>query len=157
MYGRDDSRRGEFFEGITGRALERWINQRPDAGSFHLFHDLGDFNNISGHGYGPMSLGMVNIDHLILTGAACVMVDAKGTGAGTLGVNAQGLGVLRRPDGTERPEPWMEKVKTKAVLGALCRVVGFAGHPVWVLPDATALAENVTEARAFRYGASSAA
>ena len=152
-YGRD-ALRGQFFEGVTGRALERWLAGRPDAGSFHLFHDLGNFNNVSGHGYGPMSLGRLNIDHLVLTGAACVMVDAKGTGAGVLAVNDQGRGVLRLPDGTERPEPWMDKAKTKAVMGVLCRVVGFAGHPVWVLPDWTVPdPDSITTARVFRYGA----
>ena len=149
-----DARRGQFFEGVAGRALERWLAGRPDAGSFHLFHDLGNFNNVSGHGYGPMSLGRLNIDHLILTGAACVTVDAKGTGAGVLAVNDRGHGVLRLADGTERPEPWMDKVKTKAVMGVLFRVVGFAGHPVWVLPDLTVLdLESINPARVFRYGA----
>ena len=153
-YGYSDTRRGEFFEGITGRALERWLASRPDAASFHLFHDLGDFNNVSGHGYGPMSLGTLNIDHLVLSGAGCLIIDAKGTGAGTLTVNDQGRGVLRRPDGTERPEPWMDKVKTKAVIGAVFRVLGFGGHPVWVLPDVTILdQENLSKARVFRYGA----
>ena len=153
-YGRNDARRGQFFEGITGRALERWLAGRPDAGSFHLFHDLGDFNDVSGHGYGPMSLGTLNIDHLVLTGAGCLIVDAKGTGAGTLAVDDEGHGVLRLPDGTERPEPWMDKVKTKAVIGAVFRVLGFGGHPVWVLPDVTVPdPESVTRARVFRYGA----
>ena len=149
-----DARRGQFFEGITGRALERWLARRVDASSFHLFHDLGDFNNVSGHGYGPMSLGTLNIDHLVLTGNACLTIDAKGTGAGILTVNDQGHGVLRLADGTERPEPWMDKVTAKAVMGVLVRVVGFAGLPVWILPDNTLLDHaNLDRVRAFRYGA----
>ena len=66
------------------------------ARAWHLFHDLGGFRDVAGHGYGPVSLGMTNIDHVILSGAQWLLVDAKGTGAGVLTTDATGKGVLIR-------------------------------------------------------------
>lgn len=147
---RDDARRGAFFEGITGRALERWLARRP--GDFHLFHDLTGFQSVSGHGYGKMSLGAGNIDHVILGGAAWLMVDAKGTGAGTLTVDDQGHGVLVRPDGSTKPQPWLDSLAFYSAMGVLVRLTGLKGFPAWLVPDVTTLADELDDARCFSRG-----
>lgn len=108
-----DARRGEFFERATARALEHWLGQRADAGAFRLFHDLGNFVNMSGQGLRPISLGTANIDHLVLTGSAFALIDSKGTAAGTLTLDARGRGVLVRPDGATQAEPWLDSRKTQ--------------------------------------------
>jgi uracil-DNA glycosylase len=54
--GRDDARRGAFYEGVTGRELEKWLAAR--GGDCHLFHDLSGLKAV-GHrgpnGAGPRS------------------------------------------------------------------------------------------------------
>ena len=66
-----------------------------------MFHDLGGFRNVAGHGLRPVSLGSTNIDHVVLSGARWLLVDAKGTGAGTLTLDTLGRGVLIQADGTK--------------------------------------------------------
>jgi hypothetical protein len=126
--------------------------RRPDCAGLHLFHDLSNFRGVSGHGYGPMRLGTANIDHVVLSGAQWLLVDAKGMGAGTLTLDARGYGVLIRPDGTVQPQEWLDSGKTRAAAGVLFRLTGLRGWPVWVLPDATTLGTRITEARAFEAG-----
>ncbi len=65
------------------RALEHWLSRRPDRAGLHLFHDLGGFRDVAGHGFGPVSLGTANIDHVVLSGAQWLLIDAKGTGPGS--------------------------------------------------------------------------
>ena len=60
------------------RALESWLSGRPDRSGLHLFHHLSGFRDITGHGYGPVSLGTANIDHVILSGQRWILADAKG-------------------------------------------------------------------------------
>src|SRR5437016_14586854 len=103
-YGAADAARGSFIEQAVARALEHWLSGRPDRAGLHLFHDLGGFRDVAGHGSGPVSLGTANIDHVVLSGAQWLLVDAKGTGAGPLTTDGRGRGVLIRPDGTTHPQ-----------------------------------------------------
>lgn len=151
-YGAATASRGSFIEQATARALEHWLSRRPDCAGLHLFHDLGGFRDVAGHGLPPVSLGAVNIDHVVLSGARWLLVDAKGTGAGTLTIDSAGKGVLIQADGTERPEPWLDSTRTRAPAGVLVRLTGLRGWPVWVVPDATKHDPEVLKARAFRPG-----
>ncbi len=136
------------------RALEHWLSRRPDCGGLQLFHDLGGFRDVAGHGYGPVSLGRTNIDHVVLSGARWLLIDAKETAAGTLTTGAAGKGVLIQADGTERPEPWLDNTKMNSAAGILVRLTGLQGWPLWVVPDATKYDRGVLKARAFRHGGS---
>ena len=80
------------------------------------------------------------------------MIDSKGTGAGTLTLDARGRGVLVRPDGTTRPEPWLDSRKTYSAAGVMYRLTGLPGCPVWVVPSATELDPEVAKAHALRNG-----
>ena len=151
-YGAATASRGSFIEQATARALEHWLSRRPDCAGLHLFHDLGGFRDVAGHGLPPVRLGAVNIDHVVLSGARWLLVDAKGTGAGTLTIDSAGKGVLIQADGTERPEPWLDSTRTRAPAGVLVRLTGLRGWPVWVVPDATKHDPEVLKARAFRPG-----
>ena len=124
----------------------------PDCAGLHLFHDLGGFCNVAGHGYGPVSLGSTNINHVVLSGYQWLMVDAKGTAAGTLTIDSAGKGVLIQADGSKRPEPWLDNTKMRSAAGVLVRLTGLRGWPVWVVPDATKHDPEVLKARAFRPG-----
>jgi hypothetical protein len=99
-----------------------------------------------------MSLGTANIDHVVLSGAQWLLVDAKGMGAGTLTLDARGCGMLIRPDGAVQPQQWLDSGKARAAAGVLFRLTGLRGWPVWVLPDATTLGPRITEARVFGAG-----
>jgi hypothetical protein len=151
IYAARDRSRGAFIEQAVACALEHWLSRRPDRAGLHLFHDLGGFRDVAGHGFGPVSLGSTNIDHVILSGYQWLMVDAKGTGAGTLTTNAAGKGVLIQDDGSERPQPWLDNTKMHSASGVLVRLTGLQGWPVWAVPDATSLGPEVVKARAFRY------
>lgn len=126
-------RRGEYFERYVGMELERWLDARP--GTFHLFHDLTGFRNVSGYGLGPMSLGVGNIDHLVVTAAGYLLLDSKGVGVGTLTVDDHGKGVLVQADGTIKPQPWMDKRKAWTYKGIMARVTGMGTAPAstWCL------------------------
>ncbi|MGH3254829.1 MAG: hypothetical protein ACRDOU_05365 [Streptosporangiaceae bacterium] len=67
--------RASFIEEATARALEKWLTDRPDSAGLHLFHDLGGFRSVAGHGFGPVSLGTANIDHVVLSGAGWLVID----------------------------------------------------------------------------------
>jgi hypothetical protein len=151
-YSTATARRGAFIEQAVGRALEHWLSGRPDRGGPHLFHDLGGFRGISGHGLGPLGLGTANIDHVVLSGGRWLLVNAKGTGAGTLTTESAGKGMLIQPDGSPRPEPWLDNTKMRSAAGVLVQLTGLRGWPVWVVPDATRHDQGVLKARAFGPG-----
>lgn len=153
MYGAAVARRGGFIEEATARALAYWLSRRPDCAGLHLFHDLGGFRDVAGHGLPPVSLGTANIDHVVLSGARWLLVDAKGTAAGTLTTDSTGKGVLIQADGSRRPEPWLDNTKMRSATGVLVRLTGLRGWPVWVVPDATKHDPEVLKARAFGPGA----
>lgn len=138
-YGAAAASRGGFIERAVARALENWLSRRPDRSGLHLFHDLGGFDAVTGFGWGPLSLGSANMDHVILSGQRWVMVDAKGLGAGTLTTDARGCGILIQQDGTELPQRWMDVRTERSAAGVLVRLTGLRGWPVWVLPDVTTL------------------
>jgi hypothetical protein len=151
-YGRD-ARRGAFYEGVTGCALEKWLAGR--RGACHLFHDLTGLEAVSGHGYGPMGLGAGNIDHVILDAEMAVTIDAKGIGGGKLTVDDQGHGVLIRPDGSCVPQPWMDTRRNYSYVAVMYRLTGLPGHLVWVVPAAVDLDEHALgRARCFADGGS---
>lgn len=97
-----------------------------------------------------MSLGAANVDHVVLSGARWRVIDAKGTGAGTLTTDARGRGLLIQADGAQRPEPWLDLVVMHSIAAVLARLTGMRGWPVWVTPDATSHDPQVLRARAFR-------
>ena len=108
---------------------------------------------MTGFGWGPLSLGSANMDHVILSGQRWVLVDAKGLGAGTLTTDAHGCGILIQQDGTELPQRWMDVRTERSAAGVLVRLTGLRGWPVWVLPDVTTLdLDKLPAARAFRAG-----
>jgi len=144
--------RARFIEEAAARALERWLSGRPDSAELHLFHDLSGFRDVAGHGFGPVSLGTANIDHVILSGAGWLVIDDKATAAGTLTTDDRGRGVLIEENGARRPEPWLDSTKMRSAAAILVRLTGLRGSPVWVTPDATRHDPGVLEARAFRYG-----
>ena len=151
-YGAATARRGGFIEEATARALEHWLAGRPDCAGLHLFHDLGGFRDVAGCGLPPLSLGTANIDHVILSGARWVLVDAKGTAAGTHRQCRQGRAY---PAGRlHAPEPWLDNGKTRSAAGGLVRLTGLRGWPVWVVPDGTKNDPGVFKSRAFRDGGS---
>jgi hypothetical protein len=143
-----DARRGAWFEGITGRALERWLATRSDE--VHLFHDLGGFRNVAGHGYKPLSLGTANLDHVILTASGWVLVNAKGCGAGSLGLDENGNGTLTKADGSVQPQGWLDDGRSYSQMGVLVRLTGLTGCAVWLLPDATEIDPALAHARCAR-------
>lgn len=142
-YGRDSTRRGEYFERVTGGVLERWLSSRP--GTFHLFHDLTRLDT-AGHGYGRLNLGVANIDHLILTGSGWLTVDAKGTGAGRLTLDTAGHGVLVQGD-EGRPQPWMDSQRWYSMMGAVVRLTGLHGWHLFAVSDKTRLDPEIQNAR----------
>jgi len=137
-FGREDTRRGELFEGFAGNAIWRWLASRPDE--VHLFHDLRGFGTVEGGGFGPMSIGRANIDHLVLTGDQWLMIDSKGTAAGVLccepGEKARGM--LVRPDGSCVAQPWMDSLNGYSAGALLFRLLpGLTGFPVWLVSAQT--------------------
>jgi hypothetical protein len=128
------------------------LSRRPDCAGLHLFRDLGGFRDVAGYGYGPVSLGTADIDHVVLSGAQWLLVDSKGMGAGTLTTDAAGKGVLIRADGTAEPQWWLDSAQERSAAGVLVRLAGLRGWPVWVLTDATTFGPGMTKARAFRHG-----
>ena len=149
-YGRASTRRGAWFEGVTARALERWLSAR--RAKTHLSHDLTGFQHVEGHGYPPVSLGAANIDHVILTGRGWLMVNAKDCGSGTLGTDSRGRGVLMHADGTLTPQPWLDDCRSYSHAGVLTRLTGLKGCLVWVVPDGTSTTHPSAErARCLRY------
>lgn len=150
-YGQADARRGSWFERVTGGCLEGWLAETP--GEYHLFHDLAGFDEVEGFGYGPMSLGGANIDHVILAGDGWLMVNAKGIGKGTLGLDDDGRGVLLRPDGKWKRHTWLERDTAYVHAGILMRLTGAHGCWAWVVPDYTDLTHpSLAAARCLRYG-----
>jgi hypothetical protein len=147
-YGRDDARRGAFWEGVVGRALERWLRDLP--GTFHLFHDLGGFSGVSGHGFGPMSLGRYNADHVVLTGAGCLLVNAKGCAAGMLALAPGDHGVLIRDNVAVRRVLWLEDRRDYSCVGILYRLTGLPSSVTWIVPDTTELHPSVKAAPCVR-------
>lgn len=147
-----DRARGAFIEKATARALETWHHSRPDGDGIHIFHDLHGFGSVSGHGYGPLDVGNMNIDHLVLTGAMWLYIDSKGTGAGILAANRHGKGVLVKPDGSVVPQLWMDTLHSYSAAGVLVRLTGLTGQPVWVIPSHTRVHKSVFQARCFSKG-----
>ena len=62
--------------------------------------------------------------------------------------------MLIQPDGSTRPEPWLDNGKTRSAAGGLVRLTGLRGWPVWVVPDGTKNDPGVFKSRAFRDGGS---
>lgn len=152
-YGAADVSRGAFIERAVARALEHWLSGRPDCAGLHLFHDLGGFRNVAGHGLGPVSLGRANIDHVVLSGTQWLLIDSKGLGVGILTTDPAGRGMLVRADGTSEPQRWMDSTRERSAAGILFRLTGLRGWPAWVLPDVTTLdLPGLVKARAFRSG-----
>jgi hypothetical protein len=151
-YGAADASRGAFFERVVARALEHWLSRRPDCAGLHLFHDLGGFDAVAGYGYGPVSLGTANIDHVVLSGAQWLLVNAKGIGGGILTTDSRNRGVLIRADGTSKPQRWLDSQAGRPAAGVLVRLTGLRGWPVWVLPDATTIGPGLGRTRALAAG-----
>lgn len=147
-YGAADARRGAYFEQVVARALEQWLSRRPDCAGLHLFHDLGGFDAVAGHGYGPLSLGTANIDHVVLSGEQWLMLNAKGIGSGTLTTDSRNRGVLIQKDGTVKAQRWLDSQEARPAAGVLVRLTGLRGRPLWVLPDATTIDPGLSSARA---------
>ena len=134
---------------MTATALEDVLAAAP--GGFHLFHDLGGFRNVAGHGYGPISPG-INIDHLVLTGAGYAIVNAKGCGAGMLAVAPGNIGILVKPDGAERRQPWLDSRVDYAAAGVVIRLTGLLGIVAFVVPRETTIHPSIGNARALTGG-----
>ncbi|MGI5292916.1 nuclease-related domain-containing protein [Nonomuraea polychroma] len=146
-----EARRGAFHEEQVARALERWLTKRPDHA--HLFHDLLGFDKVTGAGLASLSLGTANIDHLVLTGARWLMIDAKGCGAGTLGLDPHGKGVMVKPDGTCVPQPWLDERRSYSLGGIPYRLTdGITGLMAWITPDTTLLHPSLRTAACMRRG-----
>ncbi|MEU8205631.1 nuclease-related domain-containing protein [Streptosporangium sp. NPDC049046] len=140
-----DARRGAFHERQVARALEQWLNTRPEH--FHLFHDLERFDQVRGAGMKPLSLGSANIDHVVLTGATWLVIDAKGCGAGTLGLDQDGKGALLKPDGTLVPQRWLDDRRSYSRGGIIYRLTGgIQGGTAWIVPDTTLLDPSIQHA-----------
>lgn len=130
------ARRGAYFERRVAAAIERWLQTRRDV--VHVFHDLTGFENVRGAGLEPLGLGRSNIDHVLLTRHHWIMIDAKGCGAGFLGTDDEGKGVLTDSNGQVRAQPWMDDVHSYSRAGILFRLTRRkTGLPVWVLPEET--------------------
>ncbi|MFC4016030.1 nuclease-related domain-containing protein [Nonomuraea purpurea] len=146
-----DARRGAFHEQQVAKALEQWLATRPDH--FHLFHDLEGFHQVRGGGLDPLSLGTSNIDHLVLTGDTWLIIDAKGCGAGTLGLNPQGKGVLVKTDGTVVPQKWLDDGRAYSRGGVIYRLTDATqGQTAWIVPDSTLLHPSVQQATCRKRG-----
>ena len=143
-----DTRQGAYMERVVGGVLERALADMP--GEFHLFNDLAGMNNISGAGLPAMSYGRGNLDHVILGGGGYVIVHTKGTGSGMLVVaGPPPRGLLVRPDGTEKPQPWLDARNAGTYLGLLYRVTGgLGGWNMWAIPDTTLLHPSLANANA---------
>jgi hypothetical protein len=149
-YGGETARRASAFEVSAGAALERWLGDMP--GEFHLFHDLTGIR-VATRGHGR-SLGGANIDHVVLSDTGLLVVNAKGCGAGALEVR-DGRGVLVRPDGTVRPERWLDLRRDYSLAAALVRdaeLAGLRGRIAWVVPDTTDTSRaSLRSARCLRF------
>ncbi|WP_160167461.1 nuclease-related domain-containing protein [Nocardiopsis chromatogenes] len=142
---RDNVRRGAFHEQRVAQALEAWLRSRADH--FHLFHDLVGFHRVGGAGLEEMDLGDSNIDHVVLTGDAWLVIDAKGCGAGTLGVDEQGNGILVKQDRTVQAEHWLDDGRNYSRAGIPYRLTdGVRGNAAWIVPDSTSLHPSVEKA-----------
>ncbi|WP_152990674.1 nuclease-related domain-containing protein [Sphaerimonospora mesophila] len=140
-----DARRGAFHERQVARALEQWLTARADH--FHLFHDLEGLNQVRGAGMKPLSLGSANIDHVVLTGATWLIIDAKGCGAGTLGLDTDGKGMLVKADGTAVPQRWLDDRRAYSRGGIIYRLTGgLRGGTAWIVPDTTLLHPSIKHA-----------
>ncbi|MEU0238410.1 nuclease-related domain-containing protein [Nocardiopsis sp. NPDC006198] len=145
------ARRGAFHEKRVAQALELWLSERP--GHFHLFHDLTGFDKETGVGPDPLDLGSTNIDHVVLSGNAWLIVDSKGCGSGTLGLDQRGKGVLVKEDGTTVAQEWLDSRRSYASAGLLYRLTdGIKGQAVWIVPDTTLLHPTVQQAACVRKG-----
>ncbi len=118
---------------------------------YHLFHDLVHLDRLTGAGLPPLSLGSTNIDHLVLTGAGWLLIDAKGCGAGVLGTDDEGRGQLIAPNGERVAQPWMDTSRSYSQAGAAYRLTdGRKGQLVWVVPAETVIDEtSAARARIF--------
>lgn len=146
------SRRGAFFERRVAAAIDHWLRHRVDT--IPVFHDLTNFTNVKGANLDAIDLGRSNIDHLLLTGRGWVMLDAKGCGAGTLGVDGQGKGILTDTTGNVRPQPWMDDQHSYSRAGIAYRLTGGKrGAAVWVVPEETHCDESIAKARFAERGA----
>ncbi|WP_157254792.1 nuclease-related domain-containing protein [Nonomuraea typhae] len=133
-----NARRGAFHERQVARALVQWLTSRPDH--FHLFHDLECFDQVRGANLDALSLGTTNIDHVVLTGGTWLIIDAKGCGAGTLGLDLAGKGVLVRTDGTMVPQRWLDDGRAYSRAGIIYRLTdAMPGQTAWIVPDTTSL------------------
>ncbi|KAB2347966.1 nuclease-related domain-containing protein [Actinomadura rudentiformis] len=146
-----DARRGDLHEKRVAQAIEQWLNQRDDH--FHLFHDLAEFHQVSGAGLEPLSLGGTNLDHVVLTGDTWLIVDAKGCGAGVLGLDPNRDGVLVKPDGTTKQEKWLDDGRAYSRAGVLYRLTdGIRGQTAWIVPDTTLLHPSLQHAACRKRG-----
>lgn len=141
------SRRGAFFERRVAGAINHWLQTRKDT--IHVFHDLVGLTNVRGAGLKPVSLGNSNIDHVLLTRHHWIMIDAKGCGAGSLGMDSAGKGILTDTAGQVRSQPWMDDVQAYSRAGILFRLTGGkTGQPVWAIPEDTKFdPHHITESR----------
>lgn len=146
--GRSNARWGAYFERVVAKACEEWLAQRPDV--VHLFHDLANLRNVRGAGLAPISLGDSNIDHVVLSGADWLMLEAKGCAKGELRVEG-GQGCLVQTDGRVLPQPWLDDQKARSRYGALVRLTDRkCGKIIYVLPDGVSFDHHsVKMARAF--------
>ncbi|QBI56161.1 nuclease-related domain-containing protein [Streptomonospora litoralis] len=146
-----NARRGAFHEKRVAQALEQWLRGRSDH--FHLFHDLTGFDKAGGIGTNSPDLGTTNIDHVVLTGDNWLVVDSKGCGAGTLGLDNHGKGVLITEGGTTVAQKWLDHRRSYASAGILFRLTdGVKGQATWIVPDATMLHPSIQKATLTKTG-----
>ncbi|MEV0584497.1 nuclease-related domain-containing protein [Nonomuraea sp. NPDC050310] len=145
------SRRGAFHERQVAQALQQWLTVRPDH--FHLFHDLGGFGDVTGGSKGVLNLGGSNIDHVVLGGTTWLIIDAKGCGAGVLGLDPDSNGILTRTDGSTLPQQWLDDGRAYSRAGIIYRLTdATAGQTAWIVPDTTLLHPDVCAARCQKKG-----
>lgn len=124
---------GAWFERQVAAALDRWLSRRPET--VHVFHDLTRLDTVNGTSGRRLNLGTSNVDHLVLTGAGWIMIDAKRIGRGRLVVE-RGRGMLITPEGHRRPQPWMDDGRANSRAGCMFDLAkNMGGEMVWVVPD----------------------
>ncbi|MEU8308965.1 hypothetical protein AB0C84_35925 [Actinomadura sp. NPDC048955] len=98
-------------------------------------------------------MGTTNIDYVVLTGDTWLIVDSRGCGAGTLGLDSKRRGVLVGPDGTARAEEWLDDGRAYSRAGVLYRLTdGVQGQTAWIVPDTTLLHPSIQQAACCRRG-----
>lgn len=113
----------------------------------------GAFERVAGAGLEPLGLGTTNIDYVVLTGDTWLIVDSRGCGAGTLGLDSKRRGVLVGPDGTARAEEWLDDGRAYSRAGVLYRLTdGVQGQTAWIVPDTTLLHPSIQQAACCRRG-----